>query len=371
MSHTRVKTVPSKAACSFTPAIQHSIHRPKVLLAGKLTAMEAPGGGEIQMLALVGSLPEMGVSARLWRPWEERIEGADCLHLFGSTPEHLPVVEAARRAGVPVVLSTITWFDLTSYWREPRSLGGRLAASARFIARAACPWLPSWRRRLYRAVDLLLPNSNVEAKQLVRFFRVPRKRIQVVPNGADVRFAEADPEPFAQRVGMRGFVLVAGRIEPRKNQLNLIRAMRGTGVGLVVLGDAVPGCESYAEACHRAADRHVRFVGRIEHDDPMLASAYAACGCLALPSWYETPGLVALEAAMSGTPLVLPKGGSAREYFGDGATYVRPGNRRAIRRAVLEALTHPRSVKSAGRVRKSFSQAAVARATRAAYERVF
>ena len=365
------KTVPSKAACSFTPAIQHSIHRPTVLLAGKLTAMEAPGGGEIQMFALAQSLPHVGVDARLWRPWEERLEGVDGLHLFGSTPEHLPVAEAARRVGIPVVLSTITWFDLTSYWRQPRPLPGRLLASARFIARAACPRLPSWRRRLYRAVDLLLPNSKVEAEQLVRFFRVPRKRIQVVPNGADVRFADADPQPFAQSVGMRGFVLVAGRIEPRKNQLNLIRAMRGTGAPIVILGDTVPGCESYAQRCRRAADRHVRFVGRIEHDDPMLASAYAACGCLALPSWYETPGLVALEAAMSGTPLVLPEGGSAREYFGDEAAYVRPGNRRAIRRAVLEALTRPRSEKSAQRVRLSFSQAAVARATRGAYQRVF
>ncbi len=84
--------------------------------------MDAPGGGETQMLGLVDALHETGINARLWRPWEERLAQADCLHLFGSVPEHLPVIEAAGRHNVPVVLSTITWFDLASYWREPRSL---------------------------------------------------------------------------------------------------------------------------------------------------------------------------------------------------------------------------------------------------------
>jgi len=323
---------------------------PKVLLAGKLTALDAPGGGEIQMLATARALRAAGIDARLWRPWEERLAGAACLHLFGSVPEHGPLVEAARRQRVPVVLSTVAWFDLASYWRQPRGPLGRLAACARFLARAAWPRLPSWRRHLYHAVDLLLPNSKAEAKQLVRYFGVSNERIRVVPNGADARFARGDRRPFARLVGTRGFVLCAGRIEPRKNQLGLVRAMRGTGVPVVLLGDVVPGHEAYAEACRHAAGDQVRFVGRLDHADPLLASAYAACGCLVLASWYETPGLAALEAGMSGVPLVLPAAGCAREYFGEHALYVRPGDTAGIRRAVLWA--------------------AAARATWDAYERV-
>ena len=346
------------------------IERPKILLAGKLAAMDAPGGGEIQMLALADSLREIGVDARLWRPWEERLAQSDCLHLFGSAAEHLPVVRTARRHDVPVVLSTIAWFDLASYWSQPRWLPGRLRAAAGFVARAGCPRLPSWRRRLYQAVDLALPNSNAEAEQLVRYFGLPYERIHVVPNGAAVRFADADPQPFAELVGTVGFVLCAGRIEPRKNQLGLLKAMRGTNVPIVILGDVVPGCESYARACRKIAGPEVRFVERFDHDDPMLESAYAACGCLVMPSWYETPGLAALEAAMTGTPLVLPHGGSAREYFGDDATYVKPGHHRAIRHAVFAAILRGRSSALAERIRRSFSQLAVARATRQAYERV-
>ena len=322
------------------------------------------------MLATARALRAAGIDARLWRPWEERLAGTGCLHLFGSLPEHGPLVEAARRQRVPVVLSTIGWFDLASYWRQPRGTFRRLAACAGFLARAAWPRLPSWRRRLYHAVDLLLPNSNAEAEQLVRYFGVPARRIHIVPNGADARFTRGDPGPFARLVEGRGFVLCAGRIEPRKNQLALVRAMRGTGVPVVLLGDVVPGHESYADACRRAAGKNVRFVGRLDHDDPLLASAYAACGCLVLASWYETPGLAALEAGMSGVPLVLPAGGCAREYFGENAVYVRPGDARGIRRAVLGALSGGRNPALAEHVRENFAWTAAARATREAYERV-
>ncbi len=320
------------------------------------------------MASTVDALRGLGVDARPWRPWQGRLHRADCVHLFGSRPEHLPVVEAARRRGVPVVLSTIAWFDWADYWRGPRSLPARLAAVTRFAVRAVCPRLPSWRRRLYHAVDLLLPNSTAEARQLIRYFGVAPGRIHVVSNGADPRFARPDPQAFIERFAVQRFVLCCGRIEPRKNQLGLIRAMRGSGVPLVLLGNVVPGHESYEEACRREAGGEVRFLDRLEHDDPMLRAAYGACGCLALASWFETPGLAALEAGMSGAPLVLPEGGSAREYFGPYAQYVRPRDYRGIRRAVLRALARGRSRELAAHVRENFSWNATAKATRDAYQ---
>lgn len=343
---------------------------PKVALAGKLTGWLAPGGGETQMQALARTLGEVGVEARFWRPWEDRLTDVDVLHLFGSEPEQLPVALAARRAKVPVVLSTIAWFDVASCWREPWPLARRLAACGKFAIRAAAPWLKSWRRELYHAVDLLLPNSQAEATQLMRYFGVPADRIRVVPNGADRRFAKGEARPFSQFAGCRRFVLYPGRIEPRKNQLGFLRAMQGTDAPIVILGDVVPGHESYLAACRRAAGPHVKFISRIEHDDPLLASAYAAAACLVLASWYETPSLAALEAGMSGVPLVLPRGGCAREYFGELAEYVSPGNLAEIREATLSALGRGRNLQLGALVRKNFSWQAAAEATREAYEKV-
>ena len=373
----RTRTAP-RAARRFGPgdlpalmAAPPAVPTPlKVLLAGKLTAMAAPGGGETQLTALAQTLPSVGVEARLWRPWEDALAEADCLHLLGSVPEHVDVVAAAQRCGVPVVLSTIAWFELSNVWREPRPLWSQLVAGGKFLARAAVPRLPSWRRRLYQMADLLLPNSEAEAEQLQRYFGVSPERIRVVPNGADERFAEASPQPFQRRAGCRNFVLYAGRIEPRKNQLGFLRAMRDTDVPIVVLGDVVPGYEAYRDACRRVAGENVKFIDGIRHDDPLLASAYAACRCLALASWFETPGLVALEAAMQGVPLVLPAGGCAREYFGAWAEYVEPDDLRGIRRQVLAALTQPRRPELARMVRKRFTWKAAALATREAYEKV-
>lgn len=340
----------------------------KVLLAGKLTGMAAPGGGEVQLEAMARELPQVGVDATLWRPWEDDLSSIGCIHLFGSEPEHLPVMAFARKQNIPVVLSPIAWFDLASCWREPWPMHRRIAACSRFLARAALTKFPTWRRRIYELADVLLPNSQAEAEQLMRYFAISPDRIRVVPNGAERRFSSPDAGPFTERVGCRDFILYAGRIEPRKNQLNFLRAMQGVVVPIVVLGNAVPGHETYFEECRLAAGSNVQFVPGLNHDDPLLASAYAACGCLVLTSWYETPGLVALEAAMSGTPLVLPRGGCAREYFGDLASYVSPADLSGIRRAVLDALAAGRSAQLASLVREHFTWRTAAWVTKEAYE---
>jgi glycosyltransferase involved in cell wall biosynthesis len=361
---------PADLPAMLAPAPPAQTPQIKVLLAGKLTAMAAPGGGETQLVAMVRSLPHVGVLARLWRPWEDTLSQFDCLHLMGSVPEHLEVIRAAQRQRIPVVLSTIAWFDFANIWREPRPLWAQLAASGRFLARALCPGLPSWRRRLYHAADLLLPNSQAEAEQLRRYFGVPAEKIHVVPNGTDERFARARPQAFARLAGCRDFVLYAGRIEPRKNQLNFLRAMQGADVPIIVLGDVVPGYEAYRDACRREAGANVKFIDGIRHEDPLLASAYAACGCLVLASWFETPGLVALEAALQGVPLVLPARGSAREYFGAWAQYVEPDDLRGIRRETVAALGRPRSTELARMVRRRYTWQTAAQVTREAYEKL-
>ncbi len=223
---------------------------------------------------------------------------------------------------------------------------------------------------MYQAADLLLPNSQAEARQLTRYFAIPSRKIQVVPNGADERFARPAAGLFAGLASEPGYILYAGRIEPRKNQLGFLRAMRGAGTPIVFLGDVVPGHEDYLQRCRRLAGSSARFVGRLEHDDPRLVSAYHECGCLALTSWFETPGLVALEAAMSGAPLVLTDRGCAAEYFGPHARYVSPRDPRGVRQATLAALRQPRNRELARLTQQNFSWRATAIATLAGYERL-
>ena len=341
----------------------------RVLIAGGADVMQSPGGGEVQMLSTAESLAQIGARARLWRRDNNEPLECDCLHLFGSLPEFVPLVKRARAAGIRVLLSPIAWFDAAAYWRGGDTIVGGSLALGRYMLRAAFPRMSSWRRRLYHDVNMLLPNSVAEAQQLMRLFKVPARRIHVVPNGANPRFAAADPELFVKEYNCRDFVLCIGRIEPRKNQLGLIRALKGTAMPLVIIGAPVPGHEPYYDECRRQAGANVRFIGRIGHDDPLLASAYGACRCLALASWFETPGLVAIEAAMSGVPLVLPKNGSAYEYFGDQAIYVRPDKTSEIRAAVQIAFDARRDERLAQHVIAQFTWRRVAEETLRAYRR--
>ncbi len=351
------------------------LQRLRVSVVAPDSTRHARGGGEIQQQKLVASLQALGVSARIGWSSTVALDKTDLLHLVGSSPEHEPLVGEAHRRGIPVVISPIAWFDwssryhASSTWSEAlRGLAG--LAARRLASSRAWREATDWRWRLYHSVDCLLPNSHAEARQLQQMFRVAPSKIRVVPNGADTRFASADATIFHQRYGMRGFVLFAGRIEPRKNQHRFLRALRNCGRKIVVLGDAAAGHERYAQQCRRIADTNTHFIGHVEHDDRLLASAYAACGCLALTSWFETPGLVALEAGMLGTPLVLTNRGATQEYFGHLARYASPNDEAAIRRQCLIAANAPRSRSLAQLVQHSYTWRRAAEETLLAYERV-
>jgi glycosyltransferase involved in cell wall biosynthesis len=100
---------------------------------------------------------------------------------------------------------------------------------------------------------------------------------------------------------------------------------------------------------------HARYLGPVEHDSPLLRSAYAACSSFCLPSTLETPGLAALEAAAAGASLVITEEGSTREYFGDDALYVRSDDVEGIASALIAASGAPRSSALMERVNTRFT----------------
>jgi glycosyltransferase involved in cell wall biosynthesis len=336
-----------------------------VYLAGKIAAT-GDDAGTVRLHTLAKALPSAGIAVHRWERGYAPLAKAHCLHLFGDHHEHLAALGEARRHDVKVVLSPLAWTAPSAGPRWP-AVTRALVECFRWLGRRACPRALSWRGRLLESVDLVVATSNIEAQHLLRRQQVPAERVRVVPQGADVTLAKADPEPFADLVGLRDFVLVAGPIAPGENQLSLLWALRELAVPAVVLGDAAPGCEWYLAQCRGVAGPRVRFVPQLEHDDPLMASAYAACGCLVrIPSSPALPS-GALEAGMSGTPLVLSGGGCADEYFGHQALYVRPDDVAGVRRAVQTALARGRSKDLAQHVRTYFSLAAMSRAMRQAY----
>jgi len=256
--------------------------------------------------------------------------------------------------GVKIALSTICWYDWRSALHTYPNPLQRGLNMARHLAKENFPWIPSLRKGMMELSDLLLPNSEAEAEQLVRYFRVPRNKIAVIPNAVDASYEKAEPKTFTDRYGLRDFYLCVGRIEPRKNQLGLIQAHRGLERPLVVIGEAVSRYRAYEAECKKAAGPNVHFLGYLPFDSELLRSAYAACNTFVLPSWFETPGLAALEAALAGAKIVITSGGSTQEYFGTEALYVNPNEIEDIRLKMRLAEGQLRNGRLRHRIRDNF-----------------
>lgn len=278
-------------------------------------AFETPGGGEIQLRKYAEYLPFHGVDVRLHDPWQRNLEGISIFHFFSCLSGSVHFCSFIRRCGLPLVISSSLWLDERNRHLYP---------------------IDEIRAQLSLA-DVIVTNSEMESDQLARILEIPRDRFVAVFNGFDPRFAAADPRPFREKFGVFGsFVLNVANIEPRKNQLGLVRALKGTGLPLVLIGS--PRDRAYADQVLAEGGDQVRYLGAFEHEDPHLASAFAACAAFVLPSLLETPGLAALEAAVSGAAVVITSEGSTGEYFADHVCYVDPYDPAAIRSGIERAI---------------------------------
>jgi len=287
----------------------------------------------------------------------------DLIHLFNvwNPDSALALLHRGRTIDRPLVLSSI-YLDLSErlYWdmelpkllseegdrdlldRELQIRAQHLAARRRSNKPKAEP-IAGYHAKVREMVSLcdhVICLSDRERDLLASFGAIP-KACTVVRNPVDAdSFENGDPELFASTYGVRDYILCVARIEPRKNQLMLVHALRESGLPIVLVGHA-PGSE-YVEAIRRIGGSTCRIIDRIPHESELLRSAYAGARVAVLPSWCEGAPLAALEAAASGASLVLSDRSSEPEYFGDYALYCDPADPESIRDAVLRAYHEPR-----------------------------
>ena len=285
-----------------------------------------PGGGQVQLSRTFQALRTLGVNVSLFNAWSTP-DGVGILHVFGSEYFNFEIVRVAKTLGWRVVISPI-------FFAQNERVSRLWGAIDQFLPLRTSFGL---RRDLLRMCDAILPNSCAELEQLCRIFGVDRRKCFVIPNAAEARFAEASPELFAETYGLKDFVLSVGRIEPRKNQLRLVQAIGGSKIPLVLIGEKVD--QHYAVRVLREAGKfsNIYYLGEIDHEDELLASAYAAARVHVLASLVETPGIANLEAALAGCSVVSPDVAPAREYFCGYAHYCDPLDIKSIRLAVQRA----------------------------------
>ena len=179
--------------------------------------------------------------------------------------------------------------------------------------------------------------SSAEATALIDAVRAPADRVWVIPPGVDVDLftpMRAD----AANVRLRGELAIApgrpilavvGRVQPLKDQELAIRmlaelhALSGSAPVLVVAGEATPGEDGYASSLRSIAAElgvlaEVRFAGTLSRE--RLADLLAVAALTLVPSHSETFGLVALESAASGTPVIAFRAGGLVESVSAGVS---------------------------------------------------
>lgn len=300
-------------------------------------AYSTAGGATTKLAKLREYLELAGHQVELFDKWSPTVADLGVYHYFSSDPASMSDIMFAKERDLSIVIEPIYWVTLRYLLELPNLPFTRRARAVLHLAlKAAAPRLLP-QTRMLRIADLLIANSEAEADLLRRHFGVPARNVHVAHNAADRSFLHADPSLFAERFGLRDFVLCVGNIEPRKNQARLARATRELGLPLVLIGNVLPHQSEYAAHVRRELAEGALLLEGIQHDDPLLRSAYSAARVFVLASFAETPGKVALEAALAGTPVVVTDRGSAPDYFGELAEYVEPNRLASIRSGIERA----------------------------------
>lgn len=186
--------------------------------------------------------------------------------------------------------------------------------------------------------DNIVVSCEPEREQLEEFYDVEAERTAVVPPGVEHGFFSPGDKASARKAigfGEDPLLLFVGRITPLKNPTLAVETLaRLSGAGLsgselsgarlaVVGGLSGTGGEVEMRSMKAAAERfglseRISFVSPKSHR--VLSSYYRAADAVLIPSHSESFGLVALEAAASGTPVVAASVGGLRSLVQHGGT---------------------------------------------------
>lgn len=266
----------------------------------------------------------LALKDRLGQPWRP-----DVVHAHDWLVAH-PAIALAEFFDVPLV-STI---HATEAGRHSGWVSGRISRQVHAVE--------SW---LVHESDSLITCSTAMSDEITELFGPGLVETRVIRNGIDcARW------PFAERKPRTGpaKLLYLGRLEYEKGVHDAIAALpriRRThpGTTLIVAGEGTQLPWLIEQARKHKVLKATAFVGHLDHAAlvDMLHSADAAV----LPSHYEPFGIVALEAAATGTPLVTSNVGGLGEAVINGQTGIShpPRDVAALAAAVRTLLDDPRA----------------------------
>ncbi|MFC8190587.1 glycosyltransferase family 4 protein [Cellulomonas sp. NPDC057328] len=192
--------------------------------------------------------------------------------------------------------------------------------ASRWISTARTPSQERvWRARVSRAirsVDRLVTVSESSADDIAAVFGVDRGDVTVIPHGIDhATYATPTALSDAVRASLPpDFLLYLGNVEPRKNLVELVRAVElDAGLPpLVIAGKPAWNHEESMRAI--AASTRTTYLGFVSDSDRV--ALMQACTAFVFPSLYEGFGFPVVEALAAGAPVITSDRGSLVEVSG-------------------------------------------------------
>ncbi len=315
------------------------------------------GGMNVYVRELAAALAQSGVSTTVYvRGWDDGLPrevavepGFRVVHVDAGPAdlpkEALPEVVDAFADGVAAelarrpadVIHANYWLSGVAGHRLKHELDLPLISTFHTLARVkADTGDPEPQRRIEAEAqvigcsDVILANSVEEVAQLEAHYGADPARIEIVAPGVEHAFFSPGDQRGARRAlgfGNHPILLFVGRIQPLKGlqvAVGALAALHRPDAELVVVGGP-SGADGHAElaAVLDLAERlgvrqQVRFVPPQPHH--LLSTYYRAADVVLVPSRSESFGLVALEAAACGVPVVAAAVGGLRTLVDDGRT---------------------------------------------------
>lgn len=195
------------------------------------------------------------------------------------------------------------------------------------------------------AADTIVAVSKQTAADITEFYGVPEEKVRVVYQGCHPNFMQELPEEALLRVKRHyrlpdEYLLYVGTVEPRKNALLILQALRmkNSTIPLVIVGQPTPYKKVLLRYIrqHRLQDR-VLFLENCAFQD--LPVVYRMASLFIYPSFFEGFGIPIVEALASGVPVITSKGGCFSEAGGPESIYIDPHDPEALSAAISRVLT--------------------------------
>jgi len=284
------------------------------------------GGFDIQMGRTHEALQSVGVDAKPL-DWWSRDEQFDILHVWGLTIQHHGLVRIAKDYGKKVVMTPIlTYLTPLEYLRH---CYGFIRGYNKAIA------------DMLRCVDVLLVVNKLQAVTAMKLYRFPSQSIEVIPTMLDPLFFNAKLV-VSPHNDLKDYIVCAGNILPRKNQIRLAKAALQIGCSIIFIGNAMGGEISYAKAFQKIVDASpsIKWYKWVSWEK--LFQIMSSARAIAIPSFNECQPASALEAVALQKPLLIAQRPYAFQEFYTGALMVNPKSIDSIANGLKEILANPR-----------------------------